>query len=132
MEVLIVMIIIGVLASVAMPQLFSRIESARAAEAMESIGAVKHAIEACAMPYNNDFSSCFDFTTIGMTNPSYNATTNAGSHFGYTFTTAATSFQIVATRNTTDNGTATHTITMSRASNGAITRAGTTAFSGIQ
>lgn len=132
MEILIVIIIIGVLAGAALPQLFKNVESSRAAEALESIGATKRAIEACAMAFNNDFTTCVDYSAIGMSNPSYSATTNAGAHFSYAFTTTATTFQVVATRNTLDNGTAGDRITLDRAATGAITRAGTTAFIGIQ
>jgi prepilin-type N-terminal cleavage/methylation domain-containing protein len=132
MEILIVMIIIGVLAGAALPQLFRRVESVKAGEALENMGAVKHAIEACAMARDNNFTACNDFAILGMTDPSYSATTNAAAHFSYAITTAAGSFQILSTRNTTDNGTGTDTVTLSRAATGAVTRAGTTAFAGVQ
>lgn len=132
LELLVVIIIVGVLAGVALPRLFQRIEGARAAEALESLGTTKRSIEACAMAYNNNFTNCSSFATIGVTDPSYNTTSNAAAHFGYAITVAAASFQIVATRNTIDNGNATDTVTLRRSATGAIARAGTTAFSGIQ
>lgn len=132
LEILIILIIVGVLAGIAMPQLFKNVESARSSEAMESIGVIKRSIEACAMSLNNDFSTCTNFANIGMMDPSYNATINAGAHFSYTITTAATTFQIVATRNTVDNGTSGDTVVFARAANGSVTRSGTTAFAGIQ
>ena len=49
LEILVVIIILGVLASVDMPQLFRNVERSRATEALESLGATKRAIEACAM-----------------------------------------------------------------------------------
>jgi hypothetical protein len=99
---------------------------------MESLGVSKRSIEACAMQFNNVFTTCNTYAAIGMADPSYNATTNAAAHFGYAIAVAANSFTITATRNTVDNGVATDTITLSRAASGAITRAGTTAFAGIQ
>ena len=132
LEILVVIIIVGVLASVAMPQLFRNVERSRATEALASLGATKRSIEGCAMQFNNVYTTCNTYALIGMTDPSFNAATNAASHFGYAITVAANSFNIVALRNATDNGVATDTITLSRAATGAITRAGTTAFAGIQ
>ena len=132
LEILVVIIIVGVLASVAMPQLFRNVERSRATEALESLGSSKRSIEGCAMQFNNVFTTCGTYALVGMTDPSYNATQNAAAHFGYAITVAAGTFSIVATRNTVDNGVATDTITLSRAATGAITRAGTTAFAGIQ
>ena len=132
LELLIVIIITGVLAGIAMPQLFRNIEHSRATEALESIGNIKRSVEACAMQFNNNYTSCSNFSAIAMTDPSYSSTTNASSHFVYTITTAATTFQIVATRNTIDSGTAGDQVTLSRTATGAVNRAGTTAFTGIQ
>lgn len=132
LEILVVIIIVGVLASVAMPQLFRNVERSRATEALASLGAAKRSIEACAMQFNNVFTTCNSFANIGMQDPSYNAATNASAHFGYGIVVAANSFTITATRNTVDNGTAGDTVTLARAAAGTITRAGTTAFAGIQ
>lgn len=132
LEILVVIIIVGVLASVAMPQLFRNVERSRATEAMESLGVTKRSIEACAMQFNNVFTTCNTYAAIGMADPSYNATTNASSHFAYTIAVAANSFTVTATRNTVDNGVSTDTISLARSATGAITRAGTTAFAGIQ
>lgn len=131
-EILIVLIIIGVLASIASTGLFRNIERSRATEALESLGHIKRALDACAMMFNNNFTTCANFGAIGMSDPSYNAATNVSAHFAYTLTTAASTFQITATRNTVDNGTAGETVSLSRSATGAITRAGTTMFAGIQ
>jgi hypothetical protein len=108
------------------------VERSRATEALESLGATKRSIEGCAMQFNNVFTTCDTYNAIGMTDPSYNATTNAAAHFGYAIAVAANSFAVTATRNTIDNGVATDTVVLSRNTAGAITRAGTTAFAGIQ
>lgn len=132
LEILVVIIIVGVLASVAMPQLFRNVERSRVTEAMEAMGVTKRSIEACAMQFNNTFTTCNTYALIGMADPSYNAATNASAHFGYGIAVAANSFAITATRNTVDNGVSTDTVSLSRAATGAITRAGTTAFAGVQ
>ncbi len=132
LEILVVIIIVGVLASVAMPQLFRNVERSRATEALASLGATKRSIEGCAMQFNDVYTTCNTYTAIGMSDPSYNATTNAAAHFGYAIAVAAGSFSITATRNTTENGVGTDTVVLSRNTAGAITRTGTTAFAGIQ
>ncbi len=132
LEIVVVVIIVGVLASAAMPQLFRNIEFARAVEAMVTLGTVRRSIEACGMQFNNDFSACNTFDTISMLDPSYNPTTNSSAHFAYTITTTPSTFQVVATRNTVENGIPTDTIVVSRFADGTITRSGTTAFAGIK
>lgn len=132
LEILVVVIIVGVLASAAMPQLFRNVEFARAVEAMVTLGTVRRSIEACGMQFNNDFTSCNTFDAISMQDPSYSPTTNSSAHFAYTITTSPTTFQAVATRNTVENGIPTDTVVVSRLADGTITRAGTTAFAGIK
>ena len=132
LEILVVIIIVGVLASVAMPQLFRNVERSRATEALQSLGATKRSIEGCAMQFNNVYTNCGTYALIGMTDPSYNATTNAGAHFGYAIGIGASSFTLTATRNTVENGVATDTIVLTVGTTGAVIRSGTTAFAGIQ
>lgn len=132
LEILVVIIIVGVLASVAMPQLFRNVERSRATEALASLGATKMSMEACAMQFNNTFTTCSSYATIGMSDPSYNAASNASAHFGYAMAVAANSFSITATRNTVDNGNNGDTVVLTRNTAGLFTRSGTTAFAGIQ
>lgn len=132
LEILVVIIIVGVLASVAMPQLFRNVERSRATEALSSLGATKMSIEACAMQFNNVFTTCNTYAAIGMQDPGYNAVSNASAHFTYLIGVAANSFSVTATRNTVDNGTAGDTVVLSRSGTATITRSGTTAFAGIQ
>lgn len=132
LEILVVIIIVGVLASVAMPQLFRNVERSRATEALASLGATKMSIEACAMQFNNDFSTCNTYAAIGMQDPSYDAATNASAHFAYGIVTAANTFSVTATRNGIDNGNAGDTVVLARAADGSISRTGTGAFAGIQ
>lgn len=86
MEVLIVIIIVGVLAGIAMPLLFRNIERSRATEALETVGEIRRSVEACAMQFNNNFTLCSNFSSIAMSDPSYDASTNASAHFAYTIT----------------------------------------------
>ncbi len=136
LEILVVIIIVGVLASVAMPSLFRNVERSRATEALNTLGIIKRGIEACAMQFGNTSTTCSTFNNIGMDDPSAAAGVNAAAHFTYGSpfgglgaNAAAT---VVATRVSLDGGTAGDLITLQRTTAGAITRTGTTNFAGIQ
>jgi type IV pilus assembly protein PilE len=98
LEILVVIIIVGVLAAVALPSYFRNIERSRATEAYASLGIIKRALEACASQFNGDYSSCGSYGNLSMTDPSI----TAGSHFDYLYEPWIG--LITATRNTYDNG----------------------------
>jgi prepilin-type N-terminal cleavage/methylation domain-containing protein len=130
LEILVVIIIVGVLASVAMPTLFKNVETARSSEALNTLGVMKRQMDGCAMQFNSDYATCGTFANIGMTDPSF--TTNPGSHFNYTFpAVGAGSFTIRATRVALDNGNVGDSITMALAG-GVIARSGNGAFQNIK
>jgi prepilin-type N-terminal cleavage/methylation domain-containing protein len=58
LEVLIVVIIIGVLASVAMPLFGRQIERARATEAVTALGFIRKAMEECYLARNLSYDGC--------------------------------------------------------------------------
>jgi prepilin-type N-terminal cleavage/methylation domain-containing protein len=128
LEILVVIIIVGVLASVAMPTLFRNVERSRSTEALNSMGIVKRGLDACSMQYNGDYTTCSSFGDAGMEDPS----NSAGTHFTYAISgQSATGFTVTATRNTLDNGTSTDTIVFT-VNAGGVTKSGTTAFAGVQ
>lgn len=62
LEVLVVVIIIGILAAIALPQYVSTIEKARSGEAVANIGAIRTALDRywyqnVGMPVDNDFAA---------------------------------------------------------------------------
>ena len=129
LEILVVIIIVGVLAAVAMPTLFRNVERSRASEALNTLGVVKRQMDGCAMQFGGtDYTNCGTFNAIGMTDPSGSVAT----HFSYTIPAAgAASFTLRATRVALDNGTPGDTINLVLAA-GVITRSGDGAFAGIQ
>ena len=152
LEILVVIIIVGVLASVAMPLLFQNVERSRSSEALNTLGVIKRGIEACATQFNGNGATCNTFTAIGITNPS-NTGGNGSSHFDYAIgagTAAgaacaaaagapagpvgnAPTYRVVATRVALDNGTASDLICLDRRNvTGVTNRSGTGAFLGIQ
>ena len=83
LELLVVIIIVGVLASVAMPLLFRNIERARAAEALNVIGLIRRNYLGCRMGENpnSGVTFCDRFDNIGMDPPG----NSPNSHFNYSF-----------------------------------------------
>src|SRR3989338_2825605 len=88
LEIIIVIIIVGVLASLALPRLFDTIEMARTTEAQNAMGTVRRAAVNCAK-YNEgntgvalQFNLCDTFAEIGINDPG----TEPGAIFGYVIT----------------------------------------------
>jgi prepilin-type N-terminal cleavage/methylation domain-containing protein len=79
LEVIIVIIIIGVLASLALPKLFSIIEGVYAAEVISMMSTIRSAMERCYLMSNQSYLSCNSYSLIGLEHPSF----NPGSHFSY-------------------------------------------------
>lgn len=132
LEILVVIIIVGVLASVAMPTLFRNVERSRSTEALNTLGVMKRAMDGCSMQFGGDYTNCGTWDAIGMTDPS-SAAGAGGSHFDYTFTAVGNgTFTITATRVALDSGNVGDTIVVAQAAGGAIARSGTAAFLGIQ
>jgi prepilin-type N-terminal cleavage/methylation domain-containing protein len=131
LEILVVIIIVGVLASVAMPTLFRNVERARSTEAMNTMGIVKRGLDACSMQFNGNYTTCSTFGAAGMSDPS-NGQGNPGSHFNYAIVSpSATGFTVRATRMALDNGNSGDTINLVLNA-GIVTRSGNGAFDGIQ
>ena len=105
LEIIIVIIIVGVLASLALPRFFSTIEFSRSTEALNNLGVVRKSIERCAL-VSNSVAGCNQFNRLDITNPAL----EAGSHFSYgiqltgTPTTGQRRYVITATRNTLNGG----------------------------
>ena len=129
LEIMIVIIIIGVLTSLALPRLFRTVEYSKAAEALTSLNAVRQSIERCYLMRGNVYTNCNTFTNLDVDNPA----ASPNSHFTYNWPSApsASAFTIRANRTTFDGGTAGDFIQITN--NGAtITRNGTGNFSGVQ
>ena len=134
LEILVVIIIVGVLASVAMPTLFRNVERSRATEALNTLGVIKRQMDGCAMQFGGtNYTACATFNAIGMQDPSSGAVpANPTSHFNYAIVAGgAASFTVRATRVALDNGNSGDQINLILAA-GVITRSGTAAFLGIQ
>ena len=100
LEIIIVIIIVGVLASLAMPKFFKTVEYSRSTEALGSLGAIRRAMDVCYQP-TRQYTPCNAFSVLSIEDPG----TIAGAHWTYTIpATAANTYTIRATRTTVDGG----------------------------
>lgn len=130
LEIIIVIIIIGVLASLALPRFFSTVEYSKGAEAMVSISAIRQSVERCYL-MRNAFTNCNAFTAMDIEDPGL----APNAHFTYTFVPAPgpNSYTITATRNSRDGGTGgTIILRYNDGGSGSVTRTGTGPFQAIQ
>lgn len=128
LEIIIVIIIVGVLASLALPRFFSTVEYSRSTEALSSVSAVRQSMERCYLQRNGTYAGCTDFTTLDLNDPG----TSPNAHFTYTISgLSATGYTLTATRNTRDGGTTADIIAVAQTATG-VTRSGVGAFKGIQ
>lgn len=109
LEIIIVIIIIGVLASLALPRLFSTVEYSRSTEALASIATIRSSLERCYLQHGtyNDSTTPCTLVTGGTNNldiPDPNGSPNA--HFEYRVTVEGDGdYTVLARRNGVDNGT---------------------------
>ncbi len=128
LEIIIVIIIVGVLASLALPRFFATVEYSRSTEALAAISAVRQALERCYLQRNGDYTACNGFGVLDIEDPG----NSPNNHFSYAISGgSATGYTLTATRNTRDNGDGSSTIVISQDAT-SVTRSGTGAFAGIQ
>ncbi len=146
-EIVVVLAIVGILAAVALPNLFSQIERNRAQEAVNTMTTIRSSIESCGVENSYDFSKCVNYSplagsapnSINMSDPSNtgvdflsNAVSNPGAKFNYTIpihldcnaqAALATCFSIQAARVSS-----TDTVIISRKKEGNFTCVGSGAY----
>ena len=126
LEIIIVIIIVGVLASLALPRFFRTVEYSRGTEALTNINAIRQSMERCYLQ-KGTYVGCDVVGNLDVEDP----TTSPNAHFTYTIpAAAATTFTITATRNTRDGGNG-GTITIEQTAT-SILRSGTGPFVGVQ
>ena len=130
LEVIIVIIIVGVLASLALPRFFSTVEYSRATEAMQSIASTRQSLERCYL-MTSSYATCVagstDFERLDIDDPG----TSPNNHFTYGIAAGASTYTITATRNTRDGGDGSSTVVLSFDGTD-ITRSGTGPFGAVQ
>lgn len=130
LEIIIVIIIVGVLASLALPRFFATVEFSKSTEALNAMGVIRQSMERCFVASNQDYTNC-NLANLDVDDPG----TAPGARFGYAISgQAAATYTITATRNATDGGDGTSTIVIAvdNAATPPVTRSGTGAFAGIK
>jgi prepilin-type N-terminal cleavage/methylation domain-containing protein len=133
LEIIIVIIIIGVLASLALPKLFKTVEYSRSSEALSNLVALRGGVDRC-FTSQGDYSKC---TNPGVDLDVDNPNLVAGRLFDYTITNngATAGYAIEAKRNATQysgqNPNSLITLTYDAATQGT-TKAGTGDFVNIK
>lgn len=132
LEIIIVIIIVGVLISLALPRFFETINFARATEAFNAIGVAKRAADRCAlmagaMTGTPNYANCEDWAQIGIEDPG----TSPGANFAYGTGGVFTAPNLVFTADRVGDATSSITVTYNTVA-GTITRTGTGDYSGVQ
>ena len=114
LEILIVLVILGVIAGLAIPAYQSSVEKSRSQEALQTLGAIRESmIRYFAL--NNAYTNA-TLCGGGVNDLDYCPTTNAGGqtvHFTYLITAQAQpTFTLTATRNGVDGGDNASTLTL--------------------
>ena len=131
LEIIIVIIIVGVLASLALPRFFKTVNYAMSTEALNVMGTAKRGMDRCALAQGAstgaaDYSVCDNWVSIGLDDPG----TVAGARFVYAWTAfAADVIILTASGNAPPNGNIVMTYDTAA---GTITRSGTVDFSAIK
>ncbi|HNV23805.1 MAG TPA: prepilin-type N-terminal cleavage/methylation domain-containing protein [Candidatus Omnitrophota bacterium] len=128
LEIIIVIIIIGVLASLALPKFFQTINFAKSTEALNTLGELKRAADRCAMMSgagSANYSTCGTPQALGL--ESVNTTT-----WNYVFITPTYDTWGVNAKFAGEGAGAGNEIGIRIASNEIVTKTGTGIFSGIK
>jgi prepilin-type N-terminal cleavage/methylation domain-containing protein len=127
LEIIIVIIIVGVLASLALPRFFATVEFSRSTEALQNASVVRQSVERCYLGRAGTYVGC-TIATIDVENPS----TTPGTHFTYTITgQTTTAYSIIARRNAVNGGDSNSQIYIEQGPAG-VTRSGTGTFIGVR
>jgi type IV pilus assembly protein PilA len=122
-EIIVVLIIVGVLAAIALPNLFSNVAKSRGAEALAAMSTYKSVTEGCVQTKQATATVGCAWANLGLVSSSGN--------FLYTFTTAPTNGSFVYAIKATNVPNSADTVTLTRDNvSGLYTCAGTANFAG--
>jgi prepilin-type N-terminal cleavage/methylation domain-containing protein len=123
-EIIVVLIIVGVLASIALPNLFSNVTKSKGAEALAAMSAYKSLTEGCVQSHQPTAGVSCLWTALGFS--------SASGNFLYTFLTAPSSGSYLYTIQATSKTSASDTVMLFRdTATGQYTCDGNGNFSGI-
>ena len=104
LEIIIVIIIVGILASIALPKFFKTVEFSRGSEGLVNLGTIRQAMERCYL-FGRSFTPCTGFGNLDVPDPGPNT------HWTYSFgPIAAAAYTLTAGRTALDGGTTSEVI----------------------
>lgn len=107
LEIIIVVIIIGILASLALPRLFSTVENSRVSEAFNNMAVLRQSVERCRLQ-RGSLTGCDTVANLDIDDP--NIVTNRLFNYTVTLDAAVTGYTIEATRGAHGNTTVDPTV----------------------
>jgi len=129
LELIIVIIILAVLASLALPRYFKFVDLSRSSEAIAAMTTIRYSMNRC-FSIHADYNYCDEFDELDVDDPSSLAG-NLKAHFDYEVTQLAPqAFLLEATRNTLNGGDGTSMILLIENST-SVTLSGTGVYSGL-
>jgi prepilin-type N-terminal cleavage/methylation domain-containing protein len=128
LELIIVIIIVGAIASLALPRFFRVVEFSRSTEALVAMSAIRQALERCYIMKSGTYIGCGNFAGMSLDDPG----TLPNAHFTYSVANqSATGYKITATRNTYEGGSTSSKIILTQTAT-SVMRSGEGAFAGLQ
>lgn len=127
LEIIIVIIIIGVLASLALPRMFAMTDNAKAVEAMSFFKTFRNGMDMCFMQGGSTYVGCNTWATIGVNDPN----SEASRHFTFTFVSQSANTYVFRAQLFGPTNTNVLTLTVNRTVTPAVTIRGGGAFSSI-
>ncbi len=123
-EIIVVLIIVGILASIALPSLFSNVARSRVAEGLAELSTFKSETEACVQAHYSTAAASCAWATIGLD--------SASGNFLFTYSTAPANSTYVYAIKAKNSAYSADTITLSRdgVSTGGYTCTGTGNYTG--
>ncbi len=126
LEIIVVVIIVSVLASLALTRYYTIIEYSRRNEAFMAFSTIRASVERCAIMNLNNYAPCAIFNNLDVEDPGK----SPNAHFTYYLDNAVSLYKIVATRNTRDGGNGVDIVQLYQTTSN-IVMSGTGAFIGV-
>jgi len=125
-EIIVVLIIVGILAAIALPSLFSNIKKSRSAEALATMGTYKTLIEGCVQTKASSVTTdCTLTKLVGGT---------SSTNFDYALTgtsNGSTDWTLTGTLKTASGGSASDTVILTKSGTSVTCSTGTGVFNGV-
>lgn len=135
LELIIVIIIVAVLASLALPRFFSMVEFSKNVEAVTNLKIVRDSVNRCVIMNSGLDAGCVIMADLDVENPDDNPTRRFAYAFGVTtnggWVPPTYSFTVVATRNAVDGGDGSSKIELLYDTNTGTSLCGTVVFSSL-